>query len=154
MLSVRGSPSRTKRLRSLSLFFVLHTVSNSSSYGNIKAIVNLDLLGTMPAALIRSVNNDLLDKLVHDLGCQFRDMLILLNRLNESGHIRGLIEAMTKAIRAVPRGCGKNKAAKSRKESALPESLFCDSAHRAGKYAGGPALHGSDQLKTSKIYLT
>ena len=43
---------------------------------------------------------------------------------------------------------------KSRKESALPESLFCDSAHRAGKYAGGPALHGSDQLKTSKTYLT
>ena len=66
------------RLRSLSLFVVLHTVSNGSRYGNIKAIVNLDLLSTMPAALVRSVNYDLLNKFVHDLRRQLRDMLILL----------------------------------------------------------------------------
>ena len=49
------------RLRSLSLFVVLHTVSNSSRYGNIEAIMNLDLLSAMPAALVGSVNNYLLD---------------------------------------------------------------------------------------------
>ena len=62
------------RLRSLSLFVVLHTVSNGSSYGNIEAIMDLDLLSTMSAALIGSVNDNLFDKLVHNLRGKFRDM--------------------------------------------------------------------------------
>ena len=79
------------RLHSLSLFVVLHTVSNSSRYGNVETVVDLDLLRAMPAALVRSVNNDLLDKLMHDLRCQICDMLILLHHADECGHIGGLL---------------------------------------------------------------
>ena len=75
------------RLCSLSLFVVLHTVSNGSRYGNIKTIVNLNLLSAMTTAFIRSVNDDLLDKLMHDLRGKLRDMLILLYRPDECCHI-------------------------------------------------------------------
>ena len=54
------------RLRSLSLFVVLHTVSNGSRYGNIEAIAYLDFLSTIPTALVRSMNNYLTDKLVQN----------------------------------------------------------------------------------------
>ena len=50
------------RLCSLSLFVVLHAVSNGSRYGNIETIVYLDLLCAVTAALVRSVNDDLLDQ--------------------------------------------------------------------------------------------
>ena len=46
------------RLRSLSLFVVLHTVSDRSRYCDIEAIINVDLLCAVTAALIRSMNND------------------------------------------------------------------------------------------------
>ena len=41
----------------------------------------------MPTALIRNVNNDFLDKFVHDLRRKFSDTLILLYRLDECCHI-------------------------------------------------------------------
>ena len=53
--------------------------------------MNLDLLSTMTAALVRSVNHDLLDKFVHDLRSKLRDMLILLYCLNECSYIGGLL---------------------------------------------------------------
>jgi len=43
------------RLCSLSLFVVLHTVSNGSRYGNIEAVVNFNLLSAMTATLINSI---------------------------------------------------------------------------------------------------
>jgi len=66
------------RLCSLSLFVVLHTISNGSRYGNIEAIVYIYLLSAMTTALIGSVYDNLTDKLMHDLRCKFSDMLILL----------------------------------------------------------------------------
>ena len=65
------------RLRSLSLFVVLHTVSSGSRYGNIEAIVYFNLLCAMTAALVGSVDNDFLDKLMHDIRSKLRDTLIL-----------------------------------------------------------------------------
>ena len=53
--------------------------------------MNLNLLSTMPAALVRSVNDDLLNKFVHDLRCQLGDMLMLLYCSDESSHIGGLL---------------------------------------------------------------
>ena len=79
------------RLCSLSLFVVLHTVSDRSRYCDIEAIINVDLLSTMPTALMGSVNNDLLDKLMHDLRGKLRDMLILLYYSDESSCIGGLL---------------------------------------------------------------
>ena len=55
------------RLRSLSFFVVLHTVSNGSRYCDIEAIINVDLLCAVTSALIGGMNGDLLDKFVHDL---------------------------------------------------------------------------------------
>ncbi len=75
------------RLRSLSLFVVFHAVSDGSSYSNIEAIVNLNLLSAMTAALVRSMNDDLLNKLVHYLRRKLCDMLILLYCFDESCHI-------------------------------------------------------------------
>ncbi len=71
------------RLCSLSLFVVLHTVSNGSRYGNIEAIVYFNLLCAMTTALIGSVYDNLTDKLMHDLRCQLSNMLILLYCLND-----------------------------------------------------------------------
>ncbi len=51
------------RVRILSLFVVLHTVSDSSCNCNVETIVDLDLLSTMPTALVRSVNDDLFNQL-------------------------------------------------------------------------------------------
>ena len=68
-------------------FVVLHTVSDSIRYGNVETIMDLDFLRAMTAALVRSMNNDLLDQLMHDLRCQLRNMLILLYHLNEGVHI-------------------------------------------------------------------
>ena len=65
------------RLRSLSLFVVLHTVSDRSRYCDIEAIINVDLLSAMPTALVGSVDNDFLDKLMHDIRSKLRDTLIL-----------------------------------------------------------------------------
>ena len=45
------------RLRSLSFFVVLHTVSGSSCYGSVEMIVNLNLPCAMATALIGSVND-------------------------------------------------------------------------------------------------
>ena len=69
------------RLCSLSLFVVLHTVSNGSRYGNIEAIVDLNFLRALHNALVRGVDDDLLDKLMHDLRRKLRDMIILLFRI-------------------------------------------------------------------------
>ena len=79
------------RLRSLSLFVVLHTVSDRSRYCDIEAIINVDLLCAVTAALIRSMNNDFFDKLMHDLRSKLRDTLILLHHADECGHISGLL---------------------------------------------------------------
>ena len=79
------------RLRSLSLFVVLHTVSDRSRYCDIEAIINVDLLCAVTAALIRSMNNDFFDKLMHDLRSKLRDTLILLHHADECGHIGGLL---------------------------------------------------------------
>ena len=49
--------------------------------------MDLDFLRSMPVALVRSVNDGLLDQLMHDLRCQLHDMLILLYSLDECSHI-------------------------------------------------------------------
>ena len=45
----------------------------------------------MSTALVRGMDNDLLDKLMHDLRSKLRDMLILLHNADECGHIGGLL---------------------------------------------------------------
>ncbi len=57
-------------LRSLSLFVVLFAVSNGGRYCNIKTIVNLDELSAVSTTLIRCMNDDFFNKLVHNLRCK------------------------------------------------------------------------------------
>ena len=51
--------------------------------------MNLDLLRAMPAALVGSMNNDLLDQLMHDLRGKLRNMLIFLYCPDKSSHGNG-----------------------------------------------------------------
>lgn len=66
--------------------------------------MNLNLLSTMPAALVWSVNDDLLNKFVHDLRRQLGDMLMLLYCSDESSHIGGLLFGRTNEVTTVCNG--------------------------------------------------
>ena len=74
-------------LRSLSFFVVFSAVSNGSRNCNAETEVYLDLLSTIPSAVIRSMNNYLLNKLMHDLRSKLIDMVVLMNYIDKRVHI-------------------------------------------------------------------
>ena len=64
---------RRKNLRSLSLFVVNHTVSDSSCNRNIEAKANINLLCSVSAGLVRGVYDNLFNKFVHNFGSELWD---------------------------------------------------------------------------------
>ncbi len=69
-------------LHSLSSYIILLEICRSGSCHHIETEVNVNLLCAVSSAAFGSVNNDSVDKLVHDLRGKLRKFLILLDDKN------------------------------------------------------------------------
>lgn len=58
---------------------------------NIRTIINIYLLNTLAAGLVRFVYDYLFNQLVHNFRCELFDMLIFMHHFKKCCHIGGLL---------------------------------------------------------------